>query len=59
MLHIVRDRRTISSIMIDQSNLDQALALLAGRLDLAQSEPVSLVVELPTQLGNESAANTI
>ena len=47
MLHIVRYRRTISSIImnpINQANLDQALALLAGRLDLAQSEPVRLVV---------------
>ena len=62
MLHIVRYRRTLSSIMvnlINQENLDQALALLAGRLDLAQSEPVRLVVELLTQLGHESVAKTI
>ncbi len=30
--------------VICQQNLDQALELLAGRLDLAQSEPVGLVV---------------
>ena len=29
---------------ITQQNWDQALKLLAGRLDLAQTEPVSLVV---------------
>ena len=47
MLFIVRDKRTINSIMqkpINQDNLDQALTLLAGRLDIAQSEPVRLVV---------------
>ena len=47
MLFIVRNRRTISSIMqnsINQANLDKALTLLAGRLDLAQSEPVRLIV---------------
>jgi len=47
MLFIVRYRRTINSIMqnpINQTNLDQALTLLARRLDLAQSEPVRLVV---------------
>jgi hypothetical protein len=47
MLFILRDKRTISSIMenpINQANLDRSLMLLAGRLDLAQSEPVRLVV---------------
>lgn len=47
MLFIVRGKRTINSIMqkpIDQNNLDQALKLLAGRLDIAQSEPIRLVV---------------
>lgn len=47
MLFIVRDKRTINSIMqkpINQDNLGQALTLLAGRLDIAQSEPVRLVV---------------
>jgi hypothetical protein len=45
--------------LINQAYLDQALALLAGKLDLAQSEPVRLVVELLTQLGHESVAKTI
>ena len=47
MLFIVRDNRTINSIMpnpLDNEKLDQALALLAGRLDLAQTEPLRLVV---------------
>jgi hypothetical protein len=47
MLCIVRDRRTISSIMwnpMNPQNLDRAFTLLAGRLDLAQTEPVRLVV---------------
>jgi len=47
MLHIVRYLRLIRSIIMNfssQASLDQALALLAGRLDLAQSEPVRLVV---------------
>ena len=47
MLCIVRDRRTINSFMpnpISHDNIDQALSLLAGRLDLAQTEPVRLVI---------------
>ncbi len=47
MLCIVRDRRTINSIMpnpISHENIDQALSLLAGRLDLAQTDPVRLVI---------------
>ena len=47
MLCIVRDRRTINSFMpnpISPDNIDQALSLLAGRLDLAQTDPVRLVV---------------
>src|SRR6266704_2933356 len=47
MLRIVRGNRTTRSIMpqpISQENLDRVLTLLAGRLDLAQSEPVRLVV---------------
>src|SRR5437762_14333835 len=47
MLFIMRDKRTISSIMpqpISQENLERVLTLLAGRLDLAHSEPVGLVV---------------
>jgi hypothetical protein len=47
MLFIVRGKRTLSSIMqnpINHVNLDQVITLLAGRLDLAQSEPVRLVV---------------
>ena len=47
MLCIVRDRRTINSIMqnpISHENIDQALSLLAGRLDLAQTQPVRLVI---------------
>jgi hypothetical protein len=47
VLFIVRGKRTLSSIMqnpINHVNLDQAITLLAGRLDLAQSEPVRLVV---------------
>ena len=47
MLCIVRDRRTINSFMpnpISHDNLDQALSLLAGRLDLAQTDPVRLVI---------------
>ncbi len=47
MLCIVRDRRTINSFMsnpISHDNIDQALSLLAGRLDLAQTDPVRLVI---------------
>ena len=47
MLCIVRDRRTINSFIpnpISHYNIDQALSLLAGRLDLAQTEPVRLVI---------------
>ena len=47
MLCIVRDRRTINSFMpnpISHENIDQALSLLAGRLDLAQTDPVRLVI---------------
>ena len=47
MLCIVRDIRTINSFMpnpISHDNIDQALSLLAGRLDLAQTEPVRLVI---------------
>ena len=47
MLCIVRDRRTINSLMpnpISHENIDQALSLLAGRLDLAQTDPVRLVI---------------
>ena len=47
MLCIVRDKRTINSFMpnpISHDNLDQALSLLAGRLDLAQTDPVRLVI---------------
>ena len=47
MLCIVRDRRTIHSFMsnpISHDNIDQALSLLAGRLDLAQTDPVRLVI---------------
>jgi len=47
MLFIVRNKRKINSIMpqpISQENLDRALTLLAGRLDLARSEPTRLVV---------------
>ena len=47
MLCIVRDRRTINSFMpnpIRHDNIDQALSLLAGRLDLAQTDPVRLVI---------------
>ena len=47
MLCIVRDRRAINSFMpnpISHDNIDQALSLLAGRLDLAQTEPVRLVI---------------
>jgi len=47
MLCIVRDRRTINGFMpnpISHDNVDQALSLLAGRLDLAQTDPVRLVI---------------
>ena len=47
MLCIVRDRRTINSFMsnpISHDNIDQTLSLLAGRLDLAQTDPVRLVI---------------
>ena len=47
MLCIVRDRRTINGFMpnpISHENIDQALSLLAGRLDLAQTDPVRLVI---------------
>jgi hypothetical protein len=47
MLFIVRDIRTINSVMkkpINRDALNQALTLLAGRLDIARSEPVRLVV---------------
>jgi len=47
MLCIVRDRRTINSFTsnpISHDNIDQALSLLAGRLDLAQTDPVRLVI---------------
>ena len=47
MLCIVRDRRTINSFMsnpLSHDNIDQALSLLAGRLDLAQTDPVRLVI---------------
>lgn len=47
MLCIVRDRRTINSFMpipISHHNIDQTLSLLAGRLDLAQTDPVRLVI---------------
>ena len=47
MLCIVRDRRTINGFMpnpISHDNIDQALSLLAGRLDLAQTDPVRLVI---------------
>jgi len=47
MLCIVRDRRTINSLMpspISHDNIDRALSLLAGRLDLAQTDPVRLVI---------------
>ena len=47
MLCIVRDRRTINSFMpnpISHDNIDQALSLLAGRLELAQTDPVRLVI---------------
>ena len=47
MLFIVRVYSIIDSIMqsvITQNNFDQAFNLLAGRLDLAQTEPVRLVV---------------
>ena len=47
MLCIVRGRRTINSVMpnpISHENIDQALSLLAGRLDLAQTDPVRLVI---------------
>ncbi len=47
MLFFVRDRRTIDSSMpnqIDSEKLDQALHLLAARLDLAQTEPLGLVI---------------
>ena len=47
MLLIVRYERTIHSIMpnpISQRNLDKAFTLLAGRLDLARTDPVQLVV---------------
>jgi hypothetical protein len=47
MLCIVRNRRTINSFMpnpISHENIDQALSLLAGRLDLTQTDPVRLVI---------------
>lgn len=47
MLCIVRDRRTINSFMpnpITHDSIEQALSLLAGRLDLAQTDPVRLVI---------------
>jgi hypothetical protein len=47
MLCIVRDKRTINSFMpnpMSHDNIDQALSLLAGRLDLAQTDPVRLVI---------------
>jgi hypothetical protein len=47
MLVIVRSKSTIGDIMpneITQSNLERAFKLLAGRLELAQNEPVRLVV---------------
>ena len=47
MLYIVRSIRAISSIMstpISQESVDQVLSLLSGRLDLAQTEPVRLVI---------------
>ena len=47
MLCIVRDRRTINSFMsnpISHDNIDQTLSLLVGRLDLAQTDPVRLVI---------------
>jgi len=47
MLVIVRGKSTIGDIMpndITESNLDKAFKLLAGRLELAQNEPVRLVV---------------
>jgi hypothetical protein len=40
---------------ISHDNIDQALSLLAGRLDLAQTDPVRLV----TQLGHESVAERV
>jgi hypothetical protein len=47
MIFIVRDISTINSNMpnlIGIENLERALKLLAGRLDLAQAEPIRLVV---------------
>jgi len=47
MLFIVRILSTISNSMptdITQSELEKAFKLLAGRLDLAQTEPVRLVI---------------
>ena len=47
MLCIVRNIRTINRFMpnpISHENIDQALSLLAGRLDLAQTDPVRLVI---------------
>ena len=47
MLCIERGERKINSIMsiqISRESMDQALSLLSGRLDLAQSDPVRLVI---------------
>src|SRR5271166_4958273 len=47
MLCIVRNIRTINRFMpnpISHENIDQPLSLLAGRLDLAQTDPVRLVI---------------
>ncbi len=47
MLYIVRIKRTMDSIMpnpLDHEGLDRVLKLLSGKLDLAQTEPVRLVI---------------
>lgn len=56
---------------ITRTNIDQTFKLLAGRLDLDQTEPVQLVVcggsalivmglkELLTQLGHESIIKSL
>ncbi len=47
MLCIVRGMRTINGVMpnpISHDNIDQTLSLLVGRLDLAQTDPVRLVI---------------